>query len=499
MCVVAAVMPSTAQTTHTREGVTYTVNGNTATVTAVGTDVAAKLTISSPITIDGVNYVVCVGNDGGTASLFADSGLTSLTLSGEFAERDGVAAYAFARCTTLKSVDLSGMRGSAAIGGHAFAGCTSLKSIQFPLSTNFTTIPEYVAADCLYLSEVTIPDHVTYVGAHAFENNRISNLTLPNSLQVIGDNAFEENILESVQLGNSSLTNIGTSAFANNSINDLTLPRTLLSIGASAFQNNKVMTVTLPENCTSLGAYAFASNMLMTINWNGKITSVNEGVFANNYLSQLSIPEGIKSIRNEAFAGNPLASIKLPEGLEGIGDSAFAASSDATKAPTYTELSIPATVINIGTRAFYGATGLKNLYLYADPEHNGSYKIFGSEAFAGEGSQLANVYTINAVPPTLVATGGAPFTQETYDNAELHVLEGSYDAYKAANEWVKFLNFTDSSLTGIGKLAAGAAEDVTEVFTLSGVRVYRGAEEDMSLPAGVYVVRSGGVARQVAF
>ena len=172
-----------------------------------------------------------------------------------------------------------------------------------------------------------------------------------------------------------------------------------------------------------------------------------------------------------------------------IGQSAF---SSATA--TYTELSIPASVKTIQQQAFDQNSNLKTLYLYADPENDGTGKTFQNRAF-GTG-QLADVYTINAVPPTIVQ---GTFSAGTYSNANLHVLQGSEQAYTEAEYWKNFKNLNDSSLTGITDVTESGSEGAVEIYTLSGVRVYTGAAQLAPALDGLYIVREGDRARKVVF
>lgn len=73
----------------------------------------------------------------------------------------------------------------------AFSGCTSLKEVDFEEGSILSTIGERAFAECVNLTNITIPDSVTYIGANAFSDcHTLTDITLPNSLTYIGSKGF---------------------------------------------------------------------------------------------------------------------------------------------------------------------------------------------------------------------------------------------------------------------------------------------------------------------
>ena len=71
---------------------------------------------------------------------------------------------AFAKCTTLRSIDIPDS--VASLNNGAFQRCSSLVDIHMPSS--LTAIYEYAFDRCSSLSSVVIPEGVTHIGADAF-------------------------------------------------------------------------------------------------------------------------------------------------------------------------------------------------------------------------------------------------------------------------------------------------------------------------------------------
>lgn len=86
-------------------------------------------------------------------------------------------------------------------------------------------------------TSVTLPNTVTSIGAHAFQNSLITtNVTLPNSLISIGTVAFYNCGLTSINIPG-SVTSIGADAFFNCfKLSNITIPGSVTNIGSDAFQ-----------------------------------------------------------------------------------------------------------------------------------------------------------------------------------------------------------------------------------------------------------------------
>lgn len=124
------------------------------------------------------------------------------------------------------------------------------------------------------------------------------------------------------------------------------------------------------------------------------------------------------------------------------------------------------------------------------------------------GTNVTDVYTANAVPPTTDEnTFGFPSASSSIcATANLHVLEGTKDAYLDENNagtvgWRAFKKgIQDATLTGIGDVTSDAGDNGTvEIYSLQGVRVYAGSEADAPALKGLYVVRKNNTAHKVVY
>ena len=133
------------------------------------------------------------------------------------------------------------------------------------------------------LTNVTIPNSVTYINKSAFQGcSKITSITIPNSVTRIGNNAFYGCInLTSVDLPE-GLTSIGNCVFFDcSSLTSITLPESLTSIGLSAFNSCTGLTSTnLPESLTEIINYAFQNcTGLTSINLPESLTEIGYGAF----------------------------------------------------------------------------------------------------------------------------------------------------------------------------------------------------------------------------
>ena len=88
--------------------------------------------------------------------------------------------------TSLKTVTITG---GESIPTYAFASCSTLKSITIPDSV--TSIGRSAFWSCGSLASITIPDGVTSIGGSAFSGcSSLASITIPDDVTSIGSNAF---------------------------------------------------------------------------------------------------------------------------------------------------------------------------------------------------------------------------------------------------------------------------------------------------------------------
>ena len=205
---------------------------------------------------------------------FSDcSGLTSVTIGNSVTS---IGDYVFSGCSGLTSVTIGNSVTS--IGDGAFYYCSGLTSINVASgNTHYSSIDgvlyNYVQDTLMQCpcakTSITIPNSVTSIGEHAFENcSDLTSVTIPNSVTSIGGSAFWCcRGLTSVTIGN-SVTSIGEDAFYNCSgLTSVTIGNSLTSIGYRAFYEclNLSSLISLATVPPTIGNEAFPYPNICTV------------------------------------------------------------------------------------------------------------------------------------------------------------------------------------------------------------------------------------------
>jgi len=252
----------------------------------------------------------------GTATIVEYSGsATNLTVPDKFdyITVTGIGDYAFANCTTLRSITIP--NSIKTIGDGAFIRCSALASVSLP--QNLAAIKYSTFTDCSSLESIMIPNTVMYIGEQAFAGcTSLTAIAIPNSVSYIVQNAFYGAGLRSVSIP-ASVVDIGRNAFA--------FCRSLTAITVD----------TANPTYKSIGGVLFnasADTLLM---------------YPAGGSTAYTIPDSVKNIYHDAFFGCAnLSSVTIPDNVTSIGQYAF------RNCVSLTSITIPASVTNIWSGAF---------------------------------------------------------------------------------------------------------------------------------------------------
>lgn len=296
--------------------------------------------------------------DMGTSVFLDCDNLQSLTVSdgnsayrlgsaGELLNYDGTQILYVPASATGEYVIEQGMTA----GDYAFAG-TGVTKVVIPNS--MTVIPVGMFANCASLTEVTLHDGITEIGASAFTGSAVQSIYIGRNVTVIGNSAFKDCAsLTEVTFGEngSSTLSLSASAFENcTSLASLELPRRVRAPQKTS--TDRYGNVTVTTLSPAIGSYAFAG-----------CTSLGSLTFAASGAEWMTEPLNVG-----AYAFNGCTSLK------------------SVVLPDYNRSGSSATYYAIGSYAFANCTSLVSFEREGrDPTqgYRGAYYDVGGYAFFG--------------------------------------------------------------------------------------------------------------------
>ena len=246
--------------------------------------------------------------------------LTGIDLSACTGFWGGAKIYgdAFAKCTELKTVTFGGAR-VPEIGQFAFAGCTALSSVDLSGCPNLEKIDMWAFQDCTALKELRLPQSLTVIGTDAFKDCSIETLVIHCDIKgtIIENFTKKDEVkanLKKLTLGE-GVTTIGKDAFNFSGYSkieavDFSACTTLTEIGKNAFAYANDLTNVNLSDCTSLttiGKSAFSDCTDLTdIDLSGctALKKILEEAFNSCYTATVKLPTGITEIEHWAFGEN---------------------------------------------------------------------------------------------------------------------------------------------------------------------------------------------------
>ncbi len=301
--------------------------------------------------------------------------MTSVTIPNSITS---IGKYAFSRCYGLTSLVVDKNNGTydsrnncnaiiETSTNNLIVGC---KNTTIPNSV--TSIGEHAFEDCSRLTSVTIPNSVTSIGYGAFSGcSGLTSVTVDknngtydsrNNCNAIIETSTNKLIVgcKNTTIGN-SVSSIGEYAFEGCSgLTSVTIGNSVTSIGSGAFEGCSGLTsVTFnAEKCTEMGSYNYPvfrdCTNLKSLTIGNKVTTIPDYAFKDcSGLTSVTIPNSVTSIGDCVFSGcTGLTTMTIPNSVTTIGYSAFSVCSGLTS------VTIPNSVTSIGDCAFCDCTGL---------------------------------------------------------------------------------------------------------------------------------------------
>ncbi len=315
----------------------------------------------------------------GDFAFYACNGLQSVTLGSGVAS---IGYWTFASCGVLTNFTVAAANPNyASAGGVLFDnGMTTLLLCpagltSYAIPNGVTSIADSAFYNCYNLTNVMIGSGVASIGGSAFQNcSRLTSVTIPNNVGSIGEQAFNGCYgLTNVTIG-SGVTNIGYWAFAwCSALTTVTIPASVTSIGNSCFADCANLTQAYFQGDAPLvdgweagsadtsifsGETGTVYYMADTAGWDtsfgGWLTTAFVP-FAYTYITNI---DNTITITGCTGAGGE---ITIPDTINGltvasIGAGAFQHNSSLTN------ITIPATIISLGSLAFSDCTNLTEIH-----------------------------------------------------------------------------------------------------------------------------------------
>lgn len=403
----------------TYEGIHYSCDDKTQTAwVAENSGLKYDIVIPSYITIEGTTYTV----NGAGYEAFAESyHVSSLTIPPTF---ESFSYYSHVYdMAELEAVYISDL-----------AAWCKIDFVQQPLE-----IAHHLYLNGVEIKDLVIPNSVTTISSRAFSGgSNIGSIVIPNSVTSIGEYSF------------------GYCEGVTKIVSEIENP---FGISEYTFDDTTYSTAELIVPKGTKGAYMAAEGWKNFKNITEAAGSENDSFTVGTVIFIVGDNNIVSvGVDNNATGAYEIPSVVWYSGanyqVTKIGDQAFKDNTGLT------QVTIPSTIINIGSGAFAGCTGLHTIIIH--------------------------VTTPIALSAGTRADGSGVFEGVDLSQCTLYVPAESVDAYKSASVWKDF-----GQILPIGSTSVGLVPTVSphqDVYDLQGRRILSGAESLDGLPKGMYIV-----------
>lgn len=395
----------------TENGFSYSLDTKDSTeckLTSISKDAQGEITISSEVTIDGINRTLqWIDSD----ECKIPAGITKVTF----------------------------MESSFYVTETFFEQCSSNLVVAFPLADAYGKPSE----NCRYLY-----DHAEKKG---LQMEFLNGMKEKNGVIYYIENSSKGKLSAGVFAYTGNVAEVTVSSKVT--INGTSYSVTKVAVGAFK-ENKKLKKVTLPNSISTISGYVFYNcTSLTTINLPSKLVEFSgSGAFQGcTSLTSIKIPSGVKYLPTELFDGcKKLKKVELPKKIS-IGDMVFSGCNALTTITNFDKVAdigsetfssckkLPSSltfsnITGIGNGAFYGCTSLKSVTI-----NSKSIRYLGDSAFQGA-KNLKNI-TIKATNLSAKNMGANVF-KGTHKKLVIKVPAKKVSAYKKL-----FKNYGNKTVT----------------------------------------------------
>ncbi|MCR4647063.1 MAG: leucine-rich repeat domain-containing protein [Oscillospiraceae bacterium] len=223
--------------------------------------------------------------------------------------------------------------------------------------------PKGYIPDCL--DSVTFEDCVTSIGDEAFRGfTSLRAVTIPESVSHIGAHAFEDTTWMTAKQSEDPLVVVNSILInGQKAAGEVSVRSGVTCIADGAFEGNKTITgVSLPGSVYVIGNSAFSGCKGMAklrFGMDPSLVMIGDGAFSYTPLTTIKLPAKVETLGAGAFAGcDELARVDLPGALTSIGETAF------YNCASLKTIELPMNVSSIGKLAFYGCNDLTSAFVF---------------------------------------------------------------------------------------------------------------------------------------
>lgn len=224
----------------------------------------------------------------------------------------------------LTTIELAIPKEVTSIEQYAFKGQTAIKKVCFENGSKLSVICDSAFENCTGLSEIELPDTVTFIGSKAFRNTGLKSITFPESVEEIWTEVcLDCQFLEEVNILSDKVTfksNTSGRYFAGCKLSTVNFGENTTKIDNNLFRDagfTSQAEVVIPASVERIGAYAFyrANVSSVKIESGSKLDTIGECAFQHSSIDEFEIPEGVRIIDSKAFANTDIKTITFPRSL----------------------------------------------------------------------------------------------------------------------------------------------------------------------------------------